>query len=85
VSYIEWGLEDPSKSYFHWEFLGARELANGKQAVLDRGYVVVVVVVVVDDDDAIFGITYMQLFVFHNFIIICFSVSLGDVNTHISN
>jgi hypothetical protein len=69
VSYIEWGLEDPSKSYFHWEFLGARELANGKQAVLDRGYVVV------DDDDAIFGITYMQLFVFHNFIIMFFSIT----------
>lgn len=37
VHYIEWALEDASKSYFHWEFLGPRELANGRQAVLDRG------------------------------------------------
>ena len=37
VHYIEWGLQDASKSMFHWEFLGDRELKNGKQAVLDRG------------------------------------------------
>jgi capsular polysaccharide biosynthesis protein len=37
VHYIEWGLEDPKLSFFHWEFLGKREMAGGKQAVLDRG------------------------------------------------
>lgn len=37
VHYFEWGLTDPTKSMFHWEFLGERELRDGKQAVLDRG------------------------------------------------
>jgi len=37
VHYLEWGLQDPSKSYFHWEVLGKPEMAAGKQAVLDRG------------------------------------------------
>ena len=37
VHYIEWGLEDPKLSFFHWEFLGKREMAGGKQAGLDRG------------------------------------------------
>jgi hypothetical protein len=37
VHYLEWALKDPTKSYFHWEFLGPRELAAGKQAVLERG------------------------------------------------
>jgi len=29
VSYLEWGLQDAKASFFHWEFLGERELHNG--------------------------------------------------------
>ena len=37
VHYLEWGLSDPTKSYFHWEFLGEREMKAGKEAILQRG------------------------------------------------
>ena len=37
VAYKEWRALDRSRSVFHWEFLGARELHRGKDAVLDRG------------------------------------------------
>mmetsp|Transcript_4087 Transcript_4087/g.8508 ORF Transcript_4087/g.8508 Transcript_4087/m.8508 type:complete len:153 (+) Transcript_4087:123-581(+) len=36
-SYLEWGLQDPKLSLFHWEFLGEREMRGGKEAVLARG------------------------------------------------
>ncbi|KAJ8611988.1 hypothetical protein CTAYLR_004400 [Chrysophaeum taylorii] len=37
VEYKEWALKDPKLSRFHWEFLGERELRNGRDAYLAKG------------------------------------------------
>jgi len=38
VEYVEWALQDASRSRFHWEFVGKRELGHGgREAYLARG------------------------------------------------
>lgn len=37
VDYKEWQLADKTRAVFHWEFLGEKELARGKDAILAKG------------------------------------------------